>query len=110
MSIVTKNVLAIHTLRVNIKSLAAESRFIRQETARCGLEYKNALAYHRRGKVRDESRYSHLALGFLRGRTYKQIENKSAKPVDAKRVGAKISKHNWPTVTTPAAIEKWLAE
>lgn len=110
MSTVTKNVLAIHTLRVNIKSLAAESRFIRQETARCGREYKNALALHRRGKVREEARYSHLALGFLRGRKYRQLEHKTGKKVDAKRIAAKLNKHDWQLMIQPAAIEKWLAE
>lgn len=110
MSTVTKNVLAIHTLRVNIKSLAAESRFIRQETARCGKEYRNALAFHRRGKVRDESRYSHLALGFLRGRKYRALEHKTSKPIDPKRIAAKLNKHDWQLMITPAIIEKWLAE
>lgn len=67
-------VAAIHKLRVNIKSLAAEARIIRQEAKRAGYPYSGILTEHRRGKLREEARYSHLALGYVRGRTYASME------------------------------------
>ena len=67
-------VAAIHKLRVNIKSLAAEARIIRQESRRAGYPYSGILTEHRRGKLREEARYSHLALGYVRGRSYASME------------------------------------
>jgi len=147
-------VFAIHRLRVNVKSLAAESRIIRQEMRRVapaidpvpvsssgdlsGIQakvlrthqhapemvslaelldaishsrmasrrsrearkrrrhkspYLAGLNTHRRLHVREEARYAHLALGFLRGRKYREIENKITKamPVSPKRLAKKIS-------------------
>lgn len=73
-------VAAIHSLRVNIKSLAAEARIIRQETRRAGPAYRNALAEHRRGRLRSEARYAHLAQAFIRGRAHREVEVKTREP------------------------------
>jgi hypothetical protein len=65
----------VHQLRVNVKSLAAESRIIRQEIALAYTpECKNALAAHRQQRVKPEARYAQLALAFVRGVPYKQVE------------------------------------
>jgi hypothetical protein len=74
-----ERVTAIHRARVNVKSLAAEARLIRQEERRAGWVYREELARHRRGRLRDEARYAGLALAFIRGRAYSAVEN-NAKP------------------------------
>lgn len=65
-------------LKIKIKTLAAESRFIRTTGDRLhGPEHgstRNALAEHRRGTVRRAARNTLLAYGFLRGRTYREME------------------------------------
>ena len=72
---------AVHTLRVNSKSLAAEAKIIRQEAKRCGPYYYFGLDHHRRGRLREEARVTHLALAFIRGTPYKSVEQKTNKPV-----------------------------
>lgn len=75
-------VAAIHMLRVNVKSLAAEARIIRQEEQRCGFNYYQQLHLHRVNQLRKESRIAQLALAFLRGRTYAQVEGCAKPPKD----------------------------
>ncbi len=65
---------AIHRARVNIKSLATEARIIRHEEQRCGAVYRSGLRLHRIGRLREESRYANLAIAFLRGRKYRDVE------------------------------------
>jgi hypothetical protein len=83
----------IHKARINVKSLAAEARLNRQESARCGPAYRDCLAVHRRGRLREEARYAQLALAFLRGRAYKSVEQKltAAAPVDRVRLTKKLT-------------------
>jgi hypothetical protein len=67
---------AIHRLRVNVKSLTAEARFIRHEIKRTGwVVVKNELHSHRSSRVKPEARLAHLALAYLRGTPYKAAEN-----------------------------------
>lgn len=89
-------------LKVKIKYLAEESRIIRQEKerwlkksrrarAKYGDAYGggwmwNSLHEHRRGVVRSEARISLIAYGFLRGRTYEQIEGNAKTEPDWRRV------------------------
>ena len=61
-------------LRVKVKSLAAESRIIRQEEKHSRGLLRDELHLHRVGIVRSESRSACLALGFIKGRTYEQME------------------------------------
>lgn len=68
------NVAAIHMLRVNVKSLAAEARIIRAEEKRCGFNYYQSMHLHRTGSLRTEARVAQLALACLRGRAYRQVE------------------------------------
>lgn len=97
---------AIHKLRVNIKSLVAESKLIRQEQSRCGEVYRNMLSAHRRGTVREEARITHLALAFVRGRTYKSVEAKCQVAPDASRIFKKVKQHIYRTELTD--IKAWL--
>lgn len=99
-----QKVMGIHRLRVNIKSLAAEAKIIRQEAKRCGACYVSYLTEHRRGRLREEARCAHLALAYLRGRTYRQVEGKGSKPVDAKRIAAKLIG----AVPVPSDVSKWI--
>ena len=80
---------AIHVLRVNIKSLAAEARFIRHEERRAGLCYVDSLRDHRVRVLREESRYSGLALAFIRGKS-KFVTEGNSKAVDLTRLNKKI--------------------
>lgn len=61
-------------LRVKVKSLAAEARIIRQEEQRTHGQLRFELHEHRVGVVRDMARSSHLAYGFIRGRTHDEME------------------------------------
>jgi hypothetical protein len=88
-------VAAIHTARVNVKSLAAEAKIIRKEERRCGSVYRNLLSHHRRTRLREEARYAHLALAYLRGRAYRTIEAQKGNSPDAKRLAEKIKRHWW---------------
>ena len=84
-------ILAIHKLRVNLQSLVAESRIIRREERRAGIVYRCELHTHRVTTVREETRYTHLALGFVRGRSYQQIERNAHKAPELKRLLRKIN-------------------
>lgn len=63
-------------LKVKIKSLAAEAKIIRREEHK-NKKLRHLLAEHRREVVRFEARHTLLAYGFLRGRSYKDLEPKS---------------------------------
>lgn len=78
--------MSIVYLKIKIKSLAAEARMIRQQELKThthhkdgsldakNIELRDSLALHRRWDVRNECRAAHIAYGFLRGRSYRQIE------------------------------------
>jgi len=80
---------AIHVLRCNVKSLAAEARFIRHEERRAGLCYVDSLRDHRIRVLREESRYAGLALAFIRGKSKFATEGNS-KAIDLTRLTKKI--------------------
>lgn len=98
-------VFAIHRLRVNIKSLAAESKIIRDECKRCGAAYFNQLVEHRRGKLRYESRLAQLALTYLRGRPYRMIEKEGSKIINSRHLYDKINRF---IKVDLDEIKKWL--
>lgn len=65
-------------LRVNIKSLAAESRIIRHQISKAGpCRVKNELRYHLVHVVRPESRAAQLLYAYVRGIPYKSVERKT---------------------------------
>ncbi len=84
-------------LKIKLKSLAAEARIIHeQERKTKGAAYngvRESLHLHRVMDVRRETRATHLAYGFLRGRTWAQIESYSTSPPDWKRVEAMVKKY-----------------
>jgi hypothetical protein len=61
-------------LRVKVKSLAAEARIIRREELRTHGPLRAELYFHRTGPLRAEAGATHLAYGFIRGRTLEQTE------------------------------------
>src|SRR5690348_6675706 len=70
-------------IKIKIKSLAEEAKIIRQEELKFPGEYevRRGLYEHRMNSVRPECRAANLAYGFLRGKSYEQIErNPKTKP------------------------------
>ena len=88
-------VAAIHSLRINYKSLAAEAAINRREMRKAGPLYRSDIAMHRRIYVRQEARYTNLALAYIRGIPYKKVEQNTKQWLDEKRLAKKIDKHWW---------------
>lgn len=109
---------AIHTLRVNVKSLAAEAKLNRQEMRRAGPVYRSVLANHRKTKLREEARYAQLALAWVRDVPYRTVEQKTKNWVDVKRLREKIMRHfrryedqgnsTWDWTPTEQTLTDWL--
>lgn len=86
----------IKFLKVKVKSLAEESRIIRREEQRAtwSNELREQLHLHRVNDVRDESRATHLAYGYLRGQPHRVIEPAGDIPAHIwKRVQAMVGKY-----------------
>ena len=106
-------------LKIKLKTLAAEARIIRTEErralaacrhhspgearARARLAYAS-LKDHRLGTVAPVTRRNALAYGFLRGRTYAELEPRTRTPIDLRAVH-KIAQR----FGTPAALARWPA-
>ena len=76
----------ILALKIKLKHLAEESRIIKhQERKMRGKNWGTQSAYfreHRIHGVRPECRATHIAYGFLRGRTFDQVEGASRPILD----------------------------
>jgi hypothetical protein len=83
---------AIHRLRVNVKSLSAESKIIRKESKKAAPDYRNQLEWHRIYRLRNESRMAQLALAFIRGIPYKEVEKTAKVLPDCKTLLNKINR------------------
>lgn len=100
---------AIHQLRVNVKSLAAEARFIRQEVKRTKYpEIKASLTWHRQWRVRQEARVAHLCLAYVKGLPYKACEPVTRTPVTRQEIVKKLARFIGPMEST--RINEWLVE
>lgn len=87
------NTCAVHSLRVNVKSLAAEARFIREELGRTrDQSTRESLSCHRMGRLKPEARLAQLALAYAKGKPYKVAEAKTKRPVDAARLTRKLER------------------
>jgi len=93
-------------LKVKVKSLAEEARIIRREECRlksrpvpkrpAGWEGTlSGLHSHRTQNVREEARATHLAYGFLRGRSRSQIEGGALTEPSWDRVEAMVKRYGW---------------
>ena len=81
----------ILALKIKLKHLAEEARIIKhQEQKMRGKNWGAQSAYfreHRIHGVRPECRATHIAYGFLRGRTYEQIEGSRRRNLDTHYTG-----------------------
>ena len=86
---------AVHTLRINVKSLAHEAQVNRAEARKVTHWDRWMLNNHRTGPLRMEARYTQLALAFTRGREYKKVEAKvrEGNEPDDRYLYKKIKKH-----------------
>lgn len=97
---------SVKFLKVKVKSLTAEARIIRLEEQRSTGSLRDALCLHRRGVVRQAARESQLAYGFLRGRTYHQMERNAEHPPVWKNVYKMVVKYGT-TLTSEKVFQKW---
>jgi len=81
-------------LKIKIKSLAAEAKIIRKEEKRVKFQsIRESLYRHRIDVVRYEARHTHIAYGFLRGRTYAQIEANPKTPPNWDKIRKMVEKY-----------------
>jgi hypothetical protein len=93
-------------LKVKVKSLAAEARIIKLAERRSWGRIRDELRRHRALDVRDEARHTHIAYGFIRGRTLEQIEPGCQRAPDWKRVRAMTKKYGPANFVEPEAMKK----
>lgn len=95
-------------LKVKIKSLADESRIIRQEEKKSRGILRNRLHEHRTYDVRRESRAALLAYGYLRGKPLSVVEAKGRRDYSIdKRAHAIVKKFG--TAEAAKGFEAWLS-
>jgi len=61
-------------MKIKIKQLASEAKDIRNEERRSTKQTRRSLYLHRVNDIRPYARLNYLAYGFLRGRSYQQLE------------------------------------
>lgn len=81
-------------LRVKVNSLAAEARIIRREERRTrNLNLREELYRHRTRDVRSHARSASLALGFVRGRQYHEMEPTATSEPDWPEIKRLLAKY-----------------
>ncbi len=81
-------------LRVKLRSLVAEARIIKRQEARVRRgELREELSLHRRTVVRRAARETGLALGFIKGREYREMEPTTHLPPDWVSVDKMLKKY-----------------
>lgn len=104
--------LNLFALKIKVKSLAAEARIIRsQELKLKGKNWShlaNPLRDHRRGPLRTEARDTHIAYGYLKGRTYRQIEAYSETAPNLDNIARMVKKYG--TGEFSRSLVSWLSE
>jgi hypothetical protein len=102
------NKVALHQLRVNVKSLASEAKIIRHEVKKSGdREVADSLHAHRMTRLKPEARLANLALAYVKGKNYSQVENNSKTKPSASALTRKLKRFVW-QVDEPA-IANWLS-
>jgi hypothetical protein len=104
----------LKSLKVKVKSLAAEARIIRQEENKCGPKMdvvRGSLWNHRTHDVRREQRSSLIAYAFLRRKPYELAERNVKREPDWKRVAEIVAKFGmWSGHTkenVKAKVDEW---
>lgn len=94
-------------LTIKLKALVAEARIIRQAERRMPGDLGIEMRLHRIRVVRSASRHTHLALGFIRGRAYGQLEATSRTQPDWEQVKKMVRRYSamWPHLTTSGGGE-----
>ena len=93
-------------LKVKVKSLAAEAKIIRLEEHRAKTpDARASLHNHRVGVVRSATRHTLLAYGYLRGRSYRQLEASCKRTPDWSVVEKMVQKYGPPAHNT--SFEDW---
>jgi len=104
--------LNLFALKMKVKSLAAESRIIRAQELKlkgknwCSLA--NPLRDHRRGPLRAEARDTHIAYGYLKGRTYRQMEDDPKTAPNLENIARMVKKYG--TEEFSKSLVTWLSE
>ena len=94
-------------LKIKLKSLAAEARIIRAQERKTKGQWnatRESLYRHRIDVVRKAARETHLAYGYLRGRTYEQMEPEAYTKPDWAAVEKMVVKYGKPGAT----IKLWM--
>lgn len=97
------------TLKVKIKSLAAESGIIRKEENKRGhgVTLRNKLHNHRVTTVREEARYSLIAYAYMRGK--KHPEHPNSKFVNWSRVKSIVNRFSREEITIEG-LREWAGD
>jgi hypothetical protein len=90
-------------LRIKLLSLVAESKIIRRAEARTHGVLRDEMARHRANVVRSVTRSTHLAYGFVRGRTLDQMEATSRTEPDWEAIKKMLVKYGSASTLTLAA-------
>jgi hypothetical protein len=80
-------------LKIKIKTLAEEARFIRREEKRHIGSMQEQLHWHRIGRVRQAARNTHLAYSYIRGRAYHTVERTSHTSPNWKEVERMVNRY-----------------
>ena len=100
--------------KIKMKTFAAESRVIRQEELRRrGKNWASEgtpLYFHRIGPLRRTIRENHLAYGFLKGRTYRQLEQHPKTEPNWKNVLKHINNFSLESESQTAVFNLWHIE
>jgi hypothetical protein len=108
-------------LRIRAKSLAVESRLIKDEERRIRRTWSDddrrhfvlvGLNFHRRGTVAKAARETNIALALLRGHLYGQIEGRAFTEPDWPEVIRLVGKYGplYPDEEFKAGFARWLED
>lgn len=89
--------LNLFALKIKVRSLMAESQIIRHQVSKLGGKNWSYLASplqeYRRVSLRAEARDTHIAYGFLKGRSYIEIESTVKRPADWDNIARMVKKY-----------------
>ena len=105
--------MSVRFLKIKLKALAAEAKIIRLEEARSHDDLRDKLHSHRVFAVRPEARATQLAYGFLRGRSYSQIEGRALTLPNFGKIQSMVKRYNNTEQGDAAlcqALNRWFLE
>lgn len=96
--------------RVNIKSLTAEAKIIKDEIRRTNsTPQKDMLHAHKVSKLKPEARLANLAMGWLKNKKRSEVENSFKKEVNLSDLVKKIKKYyGFFNDVQTSVIDEWL--